>query len=307
MAKRSPKATPKSGKTSIRAGRVAILGRPNVGKSTLLNTLVGEKVAIATSKPQTTRHCILGVFHGPNTQIAFVDTPGLHRPKTALGRILIEGAKGSLPDVDAVILLTDSLKPEVDTDQLEIAKASGKKIVLVINKIDRLREKEMLLPALAKWSEVYPFAAIVPISALKADGLKTLIEALRPLLTDGRMYDDDFLTDRPLSFLASELIREAALRNTKQEVPHGIAVVIENYEDLPTLARIQATLVIERPSHKKIVIGSKGSMLKKIGTEARIQIEHVAGKKVYLELWVKVLEDWTDHPGKSKELMGDIS
>ena len=292
------------------------MGRPNVGKSTLLNALLGQKLAIATSKPQTTRHRILGVYvsDDPPTQIAFVDTPGLHRPKTALGRALIEEAQGALDGADALLWLVESpndkteAAPNLSPPDKEVLDLLGKdrkrtKIVLGLNKVDKLKDKKKLIPWLTFYQEKFEPAAIVPISALKEKGLEPLKRELRQLMPPGVLYTDpDFVTDRPERFFVAELIREAAIRNTFEEVPHAVAVVIESFEEGATLTRIQANIVVEKPNHKKIVVGTGGAMLKKIGSEARAEIEELLQRKVFLGLFVKVVEGWTDDPAKVRQL-----
>lgn len=298
--------------TEPRAGRVAIVGRPNVGKSTLLNALLGQKLAITTPRPGTTRTCLLGVYASddPPTQIAFIDTPGLERPRNVLGRVLHEEAQGSFEDADAVLLMVDAtLKgpggtfvPRADAEVLEQVKAVGKRVVLVLNKVDKLKDKRDLLPRLKEWAERYELAALVPVSALKRDNLEAIVTELRGLLPEGRLYDDDFITDRPTRFLAAELVREAIIRNTRQEVPYSVAVRVEEFRDEPNITRISATIFVDKPSHKGIVIGAGGGRLKEIGTAARIEIEALLSRKVFLELWVKVEADWTRDPNKVRRL-----
>lgn len=298
-----------------RAGRVAIVGRPNVGKSTLLNALLGQKLSIATSKPQTTRHRILGVFSqaDPPTQIAFVDTPGLHRPKNALGRALVEEAQGALADVDVILWLIESptdrasaepvLAPQ-DREVRELLAGQGRpKLVLGLNKIDKLKDKTKLLRWLSFYQEELSPEAIVPLSALKARGTKQLVSELRKHLPEGILYEDpDYLTDRPERFFVAELVREAAIRNTREEVPYALAVLVDSFEEGKTLTRIQASLIVEKDNHKKIVVGAGGSMLKKIGSEARKEIEALLGKQVFLGLFVKVIPNWTEDPASVRRL-----
>jgi GTP-binding protein Era len=294
------------GDTGARAGRAAIVGRPNVGKSTLLNALLGQKLAITASKPQTTRTCILGVYASrkPPTQIAFLDTPGMHRPKNALGRALVEQAKGALAEADVVVMVVEPEPAEADEEVLRAAMGAARPVILVVNKVDRLKPKSALLPRMEAWTKRHEFAALVPISARNADGLDRLVAEIRERLPEGVLYEADFLTDRPERFFAGELVREAVIAHTRQEVPHGIAVRIEEWDDSPTRARITATIVVEKESHKGIVIGAKGSMLKTIGSEARAEIEKMlGGQKVFLELWVKVVEGWTDDPARTRELL----
>jgi GTP-binding protein Era len=298
---------------SPRAGRAAIVGRPNAGKSTLLNTLLGQKLAIATDKPQTTRHHILGVFstQDPPTQIAFVDTPGLHRPKNPLGRALIEEAQGALDDCDVIVWLIESPTdrsgpPALSGADREVRELLGnrprQKLVLVLNKIDRLQDKSKLLPWLVFYQAELNPEAIVPVSALKARGTKQLVAEIRKHLPEGLLYTDpDFVTDRPERFFVAEHVREAVIRCTHEEVPYAVAVVVETYEETSALTRIEATIIVDKPNHKKIVIGAQGSMLKRIGSEARAAIEDMLERKVYLGLFVKVVEGWTEDPGNVRK------
>jgi GTP-binding protein Era len=301
--------------TTPRAGRAAIVGRPNVGKSTLLNALLGQKLSIATDKPQTTRHSILGVFteSTPPTQIAFLDTPGLHRPRNALGRALVEEAQGALADVDVVLWLLDcpsdrntfapSLSPEDQEVRGLLSLGKGPKLVLGINKIDKLKDKTKLFDWLTFYEKELSPDAIVPISALKQRGTKQLIGELRKHLPEGTLYQDpDFVTDRPERFFVAELVREAAIRNTHEEVPYAVAVVIDSFEESRDLTRIQATVIVEKDNHKKIVVGAGGSMLKRIGTEARKEIEALLDRKVFLGLFVKVVPNWTEDPASVRRL-----
>ena len=303
-----------------RAGRCAIVGRPNVGKSTLLNALLGQKLAIATSKPQTTRQRILGVYSQsePPTQIAFVDTPGLHRPKNALGRALVEEAQGALEGTEVVLWLVESPTdksgphPELSAGDREVRDLlrtlSGPKLIVGLNKVDRLKDKTKLLPWLTYYQSELAPEATVPISALKANGLKQLVAELRKHLPAGVLYDDpEFITDRPERFFVAELVREAAIRNTREEVPYAVAVLIDSYEETPTLLRVQASIIVEKPNHKKIVVGAGGSMLKRIGSEARREIEALLDRKIFLGLFVKVVEGWTEDPQRVRELALEAS
>lgn len=295
-----------------RAGRVAIVGRPNVGKSTLLNALLGQKLAIVTERPGTTRTCLLGVYASddPPTQIAFVDTPGLERPRSVLGRALQEEAKGSLEDVDAVLVLVDASRKSHGNDPvapddaaiLEQAIETDRPVVLVLNKVDKVKDKQRLLPTLAAFDERFDLAALVPLSALKQENLEPLTQELRKVVPEGVLYPPDFLTDRPTRFLAAELVREALMRHTRQEVPYALAVLIDRFAEDTDVTRIAATIVVDKRSHKGIVIGAGGARLKKIGTEARQEIEELVQRKVYLELFVKVDEDWTRDPEKVRRL-----
>jgi len=316
MAKRAHTTTEKSTEPA-RAGRVALVGRPNVGKSTLLNALVGQKLAIATSKPQTTRTCVLGVYasHEPPLQIAFVDTPGLHRPETALGRALVEQAKAGLGDVDVIVMVSDvprelsvaSAPPDGDAEVLRALGEARAPVVLALNKVDLVRDKRKLLPLLEKWAARHAFAAIVPVSATRGTNLDALVRELAERLPEGVLYDDDFVTDRPQRFLAAELVREAVIDATHNEVPHSVAVVVEEWSETPKLVRVRATVVVEREGQKAIVIGKRGAMLKEIGTAARAELEELLGRKVMLTLWVKIEPSWTRDPQKVRRLLGEVA
>jgi GTP-binding protein Era len=308
--------TSRPGAEPPRSGRCALVGRPNVGKSTLLNTLLGQKLAIVASKPQTTRTHILGVYLSadPPTQIAFLDTPGLHRPKNALGRALVESAKGALEGADAVVMLVevparresgDAKTPSAaDLEVLATVKAAGRPTVLALNKVDRLADKTALFPLLEMWSKQHDFVALVPMSARGGDNVEALVKALRGSLPEGRLYDDDdFVTDRPERFFVAELVREQVIQKTRQEVPHSVAVLVDSFTDEGRLARIDATVLVEKDSQKKIVIGAGGAMLKAIGTGARAGIEPLLGKQVMLRLWVKVVPDWTDVESRVREVL----
>ena len=304
-----------------RAGRCAIVGRPNVGKSTLLNAILGQKLAIATSKPQTTRHRILGVHtvQTPPTQIAFVDTPGLHRPKNALGRALVEQAQGAIEGSDVVLWLIESPSdrtgtgPQLSPADREVHEflrgVKGPKLVVALNKVDRLKDKTKLMPWLQYYDKELAAEAVVPIAALKDRGVNQLVAELRKHMPLGLLlYDDpDFVTDRPERFFVAELVREAAIRNTHEEVPYALAVLIESFEEGPHLTRVQASIIVEKNNHKKIVVGAGGSMLKKIGSEARAEIEKLLDRKVYLGLFVKVVEGWTEDPQRVRELAMETS
>lgn len=300
-----------------RAGRAAIVGRPNAGKSTLLNALVGRKMAITTPRPGTTRTSVLAVYSSddPPTQVAFVDTPGLHRPKSALGSVLVDEARAGLAEVDVVVFVatapvdSDIAKAGIerihvpsaaDAEILSLVAEVKRPVILALNKVDRLADKRWLLPLMQRWQEAFDFAAIVPISALRNKNLEGLISEVRNRLPEGKLYDDDFLTDRPERFFVAELVREAAMLETRQEVPHGLAVTIDQYIETPEIVRIAATLVVEKDSHKAIVIGARGSMIKQIGTAARQSIENFLERKVFLELWVRVDEGWTGDPNRAR-------
>lgn len=297
-----------------RSGRAAIIGRPNVGKSTLLNSLLGQKLAITTSKPGTTRSVLLGVYvqADPPTQIAFVDTPGMHRPSNALGRALVEDAKAGLSSADVIVFVTDVGKPNngpiqfphhADTEILKQLQDQRRPVVLVINKIDRLKDRIAVLPVIERASKLMKFAAIVPLSARNNDNIGALVDALREQLREGLAYDPEQLTDKPQRFFASELIREAVLTHTRDEVPHGVAVVIERFEEEPKIFRIAATIIVSKPAHKGIVIGKSGELIKQVGIDARTAMEALYERKVFLEMWVKVVPDWMNDPTKVQSLV----
>jgi len=291
-----------------RAGRCAIVGRSNVGKSTLLNALVGQKLAIATPKPQTTRARILGVVvtSVPPAEIAFVDTPGLHAPRNALGRALVEEAKAALADCDVIVAMIDATAPENEEDVpvVEAALASGRPVVLALNKVDRLADKRALLPLIDATQQRFAgLAAIVPIAALRGKQVDRLLDEVRARLPEGApAYEEGFLTDRPERFFVAELVRESVIASTRQEVPHSVAVVIEEMKEEEKLLRISAVVIVEKESQKKIVVGARGTMIKKIGTDARFAIERMLEKKVFLKLWVKVIENWTKDPAVVRRL-----
>jgi len=280
---------------NFKSGFVAIVGRTNVGKSTLLNALLGRKLAIMSEKPQTTRNKILGVLNRPGAQIIFLDTPGFHKPKHRLGEHLVQVATKTLREVDAVLFLVEALEPPGPGDEYVIRELKELKtpVLLVINKID-LVKKEELIPLIEIYSRRGIFAEIVPVSAKKGENLDRLVEVLVSYLPEGpRYYPEDMVTDRPESFIMAELIREKVLLLTSQEVPHAVAVVVEETEERPSgVLAVRAVIYTERESQKGILIGKGGQMLKKIGQLAREEIEALFGTKVYLELWVKVREDW---------------
>jgi GTP-binding protein Era len=297
-------ATIEKPKQSRRAGFVAIIGRPNAGKSTLLNRLVGQKVAIVTSKPQTTRNRIQGIVTRPEGQIVFIDTPGLHDAKSALNRQMMREVAAALEGIDVLLLMADAsvLLPHADTMLLEKAQRFAGKTILVLNKVDKL-PKPKLLPLMEAFRKELDFAAIVPISALKGSGCDDLVDEVLKLLPEGEPYfPEDQVTDQPERFLAGEIIREKSIALTYHEIPHALAVQVEKWEETPKLLRIEATMFVERDSQKKILIGHKGAMLKRIGTEARKELEEILGTKIYLGLFVKVSPDWRENPQRVREL-----
>jgi GTP-binding protein Era len=287
-----------------RAGFVAILGRPNAGKSTLLNRLVGQKIAIVTAKPQTTRNRIQGIVTRPEGQIVFIDTPGLHEAETALGRQMMQEVAAALEGIDVLLLMVDASRalPQADELLLERAERFRGKTILALNKVDRV-PKPKLLPLIDAFQKAFPFSAIVPISAIKGSGCDELLGEILRLLPEGEPYfPEDQVTDQPERFLAAEIVREKAIQMMYHEVPYALAVFVEKFEESPRLLRIEATMNVERDTQKKILIGHKGEMLKKIGTEARKELEEIFGVKVYLGLFVKVAADWRENPQKVREL-----
>jgi len=281
----------------FRAGTVAVLGRPNVGKSTLVNALVGQKVSITAPKPQTTRHRILGIASRDDVQIALVDTPGLHAPTgKAINRYLNRTARGALEESDAVLLVVEAGRWKDEDEQAWIAaRDSGRPVVLVLNKIDKLPQRDALLPLLAQLGKDRAFAAMVPVSALKRDGADALIAALRPLLPVGEpAFPEDAVTDRSSRFLAAELIREQVVRQLHQELPFACTVQIDDWKEERGALWLTASIYVERDAQKAIVIGAGGARIKAIGTAARKSLVHELGGKVHLSLWCKVREDWSD-------------
>lgn len=281
-----------SGKKS---GFVAIVGRPNVGKSTLMNQMIGQKVAIMSDKPQTTRNRIQGILTRDEGQIIFIDTPGIHKSKSKLGDYMIKAAENALKEVDLILFLVDATKPIGAGDQyiLERLEITNTPVFLVINKIDQVHPEE-LLPIIDEYKTKLHFAEIVPVSALQGNNVEPLVETIYRYLPEGPFYyPEDQHTDQPERFIAAELIREKALHLLREEVPHSIAVVIEEFKEREQgVLYIHATIFCERKSQKGILIGRQGQMLKEIGKRARIDMEHLFGNRVFLELWVKVKEDW---------------
>jgi GTP-binding protein Era len=292
------------GDGKYRAGFVAIIGRANAGKSTLLNRYVGQKVAIVTSKPQTTRNRIQGIVTRPEGQIVFIDTPGLHEAHTVLNRQMMREVAAALEGIDVLLMMVDASATQPQADQLLLDKAKRfeGKAILALNKADRV-PKPKLLPLLEAFSKAFPFAALVPISALKGNGCDELLTEILKQLPEGvPFFPEDQVTDQPERFLASEIVREKAIQLTYHEVPHALRVMIDKFEETPRILRIEATLNVERDSQKKILIGKKGEMLKKVGTEARKELETLLGTKIYLGLFVKVAPGWRDNPQQVREL-----
>ena len=286
---------------------LAIVGRPNVGKSSLLNRFVGEKVAIVSPKPQTTRTRITGVLTQENTQFVFIDTPGLHNPKTKLSEFMVKQIKDSVADVDAAVLVTEPLG-KIHPTELELLQRFRDlrlPAILVINKIDTIPKKDMMMEKIAAFSELFPFEAVVPVSALNGDGLPQLLDELSHHAKEGPHYfPDDAMTDQPERVIIAEIIREKLLNCLNEEIPHGTAVTIEQMTDREhqNLIDIHAVIYCEKDSHKRIFIGKQGTMLKKIASQARREIESFLGVKINLQCWVKVKEDWRNRPGIIRDL-----
>ena len=287
---------------AFRSGFVSIIGRPNAGKSTLLNKLVGEKLAIVTPKPQTTRNRVLGIVNvsagkgRPAGQIVFIDTPGVHKPDSSLNKKMMREVHEALEGRDAILLIVDATQKFGSGDRftLDLVKKVGGAVLLLLNKIDRL-EKSRLLPVIAEYSKLHDFREIIPISALTGDGLELLLDRLMAALPEGpRYFPKDQITDQPERFLAAEIVREKVLLETAQEVPYASTVVVERWEESPRITSIAAVIYCEREGQKKIIIGRRGEMLKKIGTAARLEIERILGTKVFLELFVKVRPGWRE-------------
>jgi len=279
------------------SGFVSILGRPNAGKSTLLNALVGMKVAIVADKPQTTRTSIQGVLTEPGYQIVFLDTPGIHKADSSIQKRMMDEVRNALDERDVLLYLVDSTVPfsEVDRKSVSMLQKSEAPAIAVFNKIDLVKEKAKLLPLIEEYQKLHPFAAFVPISASRGQGLEELKKEIISRLPEGPAYfPEDHVTDQPERFLAAELIREKALLLTREEVPHSVAVLIDRWEETPQITRIFATIYVERDGQKRILIGAKGAMLKRIGTLAREEMEKILGVRIYLSLFVKVTPDWRE-------------
>jgi GTPase len=297
---------------SFRSGFVTIIGRPNAGKSTLLNALAGEKLAIVSPKPQTTRNRVLGVINAPKkkgrpgAQVVLIDTPGVHRAATSLGRKMMSEVREALNGCDLALIITDAGKKSDAGDEflLNVMKGAKTPAFLLLNKIDLLRgEKGNLLPLIEKYSKLRDFREVIPISARKREGLNLLLDKVIHALPEGPHYfPEGQITDQPARFMASELIREQVLFATSEEVPHSTTVMIEQFEEGAKLTRIAAVIFCERDGQKRILIGHRGEMLKKIGTAARIEIEKMLETKVYLELFVKVRQNWRESRGFVEEL-----
>jgi GTP-binding protein Era len=283
--------------STFKSGFVTIIGAPNVGKSTLLNRLLGEKISITSKKPQTTRNRILGILHQPTAQLIFMDTPGMHKSETLLNTRIVETALSTLAEADIILILIDVAKPDVDSEEFLIRKLEESKqpVILALNKID-LMDKSELLAVLDRWAKAYPFKAIVPISAMRGTQVDTLIDTLLTELPEGPPYfPDDTLTDLPERFIVAEMIREKVFRLTGEEIPYSTAVTVDSFKEEKNgaLIRIHATVHMERSSQKGIIIGKKGAKLKQIGQDSRETIERFLGTKVFLKLFVRVEKNWS--------------
>ncbi len=290
----------------FKSGFVAIVGRPNVGKSTLLNRILGQKIAITSNKPQTTRNRILGIHNFPGGQALFVDTPGIHKPKGKLNRFMVDQAIGACSDVDLVLFLVEANDKPGGGDEfiLRLLEKAQAHVCLVINKIDMVAPPS-LLALIDEYARRFDFKEVVPICAETGDGVPQLLQAIEPYLPIGpQYYPDEMLTDQPERFIVAEMIREKVMRRISEEIPYGVAVKVETFEEKPekNLVVIQATIHVERDSHKKIIVGKGGRMISTLGKEARMEIERFLGTKVFLELFVRVDKDWSQSSRMLREL-----
>ena len=279
-----------------KTGFIAIVGRPNVGKSTLMNCLLGEKVAIVSSKPQTTRNRIIGILTREDEQFVFLDTPGIHRPQNALGEYMVNAANSSLRDADAVVLVVDAGREisSVEENVIAYLKETGLHSVLALNKVDLYR-REQIAETIAAYAALHEFNAVVPICAKNGKGVDEVLDECKPFLGESEFFfPEDMVTDQSERQVASEVIREKLLRTLNKEIPHGIAVAIEEFKDEGSLVSIRAEIFCEKASHKGIIVGKNGEELKRVGSYARADLEAIFGTKVYLNLWVKVKENWRD-------------
>lgn len=297
-----------SRESQFRSGYVSIVGRPNVGKSTLLNSILGEKVAIVTSKPQTTRNRIRGIRHSGKAQVIFIDTPGIYRPKEKLGEIMVREAKESLKEVDLILFMVNPAPPSID--DLNIAEhlsqllsfSSSARLFLVINKVETI-DKADLLPLIERYRSLCDFNEIIPVSAISGDGVDTLLKKIIEYLPRGpKYYPEDIYTDQIERFMAAEIIREKIMRLTSDEIPYSVAVDVVRWEEKEKITVIEAVINVEKESQKGIIIGKKGRMLKSIGVASRKEIEKLLNARVYLQLWVKVKEDWKSRDAALRDL-----
>ncbi len=288
------------------SGYVAIIGRPNVGKSTLLNRILGQKIAITSNKPQTTRNRILGIHNFPGGQALFVDTPGIHKAKGKLNRFMVDQAIGACSDVDLILFLVEADDSPGGGDEyiLKLLDKSSVPVFLIINKIDLVKPPR-LLSLIQQYSERFEFAQIIPLSAKSGNGVSQMLQGVEPYLPEGpQYYPGDMLTDQPERFIVAELVREKIMRRTNEEIPYGVGVQVETFEEKPekNLVVIQATIHVERDSHKKIIVGKGGQMIRTVGQEARKDIERLLGTRVFLELFVRVDKDWSQNERMLREL-----
>jgi len=280
----------------MRSGFIGIIGRPNVGKSTLINSIVGKKIAITSNKPQTTRNIIQGIYNEDKYQMVFVDTPGIHKPMDKLGKNLNEQAYFSIDDTDIILFVVDAYEGLGKGDMyiLDKLKEIDKPVFLIINKIDKI-DRESIINRIVEYKDLYNFKEIIPISSIKCDNIKDLIETLKKYLPDNiRYYGESDITNKSMEFLMSEIVREKVFNLTEEEVPHSVTCVTEEVTNNKTSYNVRIAIIIDRESLKKIIIGSKGAMIKQIGMSSRIEIEQLLGKKVYLELFVKTVKKWRD-------------
>ena len=288
----------------MRSGFVSLIGRPNVGKSTLLNTLINQKIAITSNKPQTTRNIIQGIYNEDGYQIVFVDTPGIHKPLNKLGKVLNKEAQSLTKDVDVVLFIVDA-KDGIgagDKKIIESLRGTNSPVILVLNKIDKMTDNE-ILKSITDYKDLYDFAEIVPISALQSNNVITLLNVIKKYLTDNmRYFDEDMITSSSLNFMVSEFVREKIFRMTEEEIPHSITCITSKFEEKKDIVNITVDIIVDRDSIKKIVIGKQGQLLKTVGIEARKDIQDLIGKKVYLELYVKTIKNWRDKEKYLNEL-----
>ena len=292
-------------KEQYKSGFVSIIGRPNVGKSTFLNKVIGQKIAIMSDKPQTTRNKVQGVYTEDNAQVVFIDTPGIHKPKHKLGDFMMKVAQNTLKEVDIILFMINAEEGYGRGDEfiIERLKTTNTPVFLVINKIDQIHP-DQLLPLIQKYKDLYPFKEIIPISALQGNNVPTLVDQIKNYLPAGpQYYPADQVTDHPERFIVTELIREKVLHLTREEIPHSIAVVMDSMErrEGGNTVYVSATIIVERDSQKGIIIGKQGSMLKEVGKRARTDIEGLLGSKVFLELWVKVQKDWRNKASQLRD------
>ena len=290
-------------KEKFKSGFVSIIGRPNVGKSTLLNSIIGEKIVITSDKPQTTRNRIQGIHNIPGGQIVFIDTPGIHACHSRLNKGMVDVAMSSIRGVDLLLVVVDATS---SVDDLLIKNVLGEvkiPVILALTKVDKLADKNMLLDKIDAWSRLHSFSEIVPISAFKGDGVPRLVDVISNYLPEGpALFPDDILTDMPEKFIVAEMIREKVFRMTRDEIPYSTAVIVESFPERENgVVAISAAISLERPTQKGIVIGKRGEMLKKIGIQARQDIERLLGTRVFLELFVKIEENWSERPSKLRE------